>query len=611
MAGKFVDTIPPEGKPAIRDRLRFARPALGRLADPVFLTAIAAPAIAAALALWFFIPTLAPTVASWDTAEFQTVAPVLGTGHPTGYPSYVILGWLASIVLQPFGEPAYRMNLLQAFLAAAAVAGTVGIVQVLTGRRLIALATGLLLACSQPFWNLATHADYHMFHIALVAILFVALLIWDQRRHSEDPETLARADRWLVAAAFIYGVAVANHSLALLLPPAIGLFVLVADWGVILRWRTVVACVAVLAGTIVVLFAEMPIRAAMNAPLVYGHPNTWSGFLYVALGQQFGGSLQDPLNLNLLPDRFRKVMDLMTSWLGPLALLAAVGLATSLIKRPRYLILSGIAAVVTCGFAAAYANAEINRYYMVPLLIALTWVGLGVADLVGLAGWVASEGRDMLFSRSADQSIKSKPAAEPIDQAPAPAGPVSTPDVRPGERDLGLGDWVVLIGEVAVAAALVFSAVNVVPERQMQQGSSVGAVSEATKTSASAWMHTVLATPDQGGLPPNAIVESYWSASTTLWYGQKVLGLRPDVLIIDDSTRKNDHIGPSGEVWDVFDKYLGSRPVFTMRYEGGCDGLSELRIAYELDATSLSGIYHVVARLEPHVSLSACDPVQR
>ena len=57
---------------------------------------------------------LLPGVAFWDTGEFQTVGPVMGTAHPTGFPTYVLLGWLASVVLQPFGEPAFRMNLLSA-----------------------------------------------------------------------------------------------------------------------------------------------------------------------------------------------------------------------------------------------------------------------------------------------------------------------------------------------------------------------------------------------------------------------------------------------------------------------------------------------------------------
>ena len=34
-----------------------------------------------------------------DTAEFQAIGPVLGTAHPTGYPTYTLLAWLASVAL--------------------------------------------------------------------------------------------------------------------------------------------------------------------------------------------------------------------------------------------------------------------------------------------------------------------------------------------------------------------------------------------------------------------------------------------------------------------------------------------------------------------------------
>ena len=554
--------------------------------------AATAPAAAAALTLLLIVPTVAPGVLSWDTAEFQTVGPVLGTAHPTGYPSYVILGWLASIVLQPFGDPAYRMNLLQAILAAVAVAGTVGVIQVLTGRRLIALATGLMLTCSQLFWRLSTHADPHMFHVALVAILFVVLLAWDRQVHSEDPDAVRRADRWLVVAACIYGVAVANHSLALLLPPAIGLFVLVADWRIVFRPRTIAACAAVLAGTTAVLFSELPIRAAMDAPLVYGHPDTWSGFQYVVLAEQFRGSLSDPFGD--LPTKAGQVLDLFTGWLGPLAMLAAVGFGTSLVRRPRYVILSGLSAVVTCGFAASYANADIQRYYLLPLLVVFTWIGLGAADLVALFGWIAAEvGR----RATADRSAPTSGAGETPEASPAPSelGPDSTPRSR--RLDTGLAGWAVIAAEIVVAAAIAFSAVNVVSERQLpQSGTNPGGVSQANDTSNSAWLNAVLAPADKGGLPENSVIMSWWSASTTLWYGQKVLGMRPDLYIIDDSTRVDDNLGT---VQDVFNRYLGNRPVFTIRIDGGVDGMVALSQEYDIETYDLGNgftIAQVLAR---------------
>ena len=67
--------------------------------------------------------TLQPGLGFWDTGEFQALGPVLGIAHPTGYPSYTLVLWLASVVLQPCGDPALRANLRSASRVAGAPAG--------------------------------------------------------------------------------------------------------------------------------------------------------------------------------------------------------------------------------------------------------------------------------------------------------------------------------------------------------------------------------------------------------------------------------------------------------------------------------------------------------
>jgi hypothetical protein len=556
--------------------------------------------LVAAIALWAIVPTLAPTVASWDTAEFQTVGPVMGTAHPTGYPAYVILGWAASVLFQPFGEPAFRMNLLQAVLAAVAAGATTALIGLLTGRRYVALAAGLALLVmptssdvtvtlpiagtidtTPVFMRLATHADPHMFHAALVAIIFALLIVWDRRLHELEPEERGRADRWLVAAAVVYGVAVANHSLALLLPPAIGLFVLMADWRVVLRWRSIVACVVGLAGAIVVLFAELPIRAAMNAPLVYGHPDSLSGFTYVVLAEQFRGSLVDPLGN--LGDKASAIVSLMYGWLGPLIYLGILGLGTSIVRRPRYVVLSGLTLLVTCFFSASYANADIERYFLVPVLIAFTWVGLGAADLVAGAALFAAWLGERLPPAARPEPEE---AAEPADQ-----------DAPPGARPRPAHGWAVLAAEIVVAVVLVAPVPGAVGQRQEPAGDFYsGGVSEAGQTEMKTWLDVVLAPPDQGGVPERSVIVSWWSASTTLWYGQRVLGMRPDVYIVDDRTRLDDNLG---SVQDVFNKFLGNRPVFTIRLQGGVDGMQALSAEFDIEPYTLgdgSTISQVVGR---------------
>ena len=73
---------------------------------------------AAAMAL--YLPTLAPSVLPGDYAEFQMCAAVLGVPHPTGYPLYVLLGKVFTLL--PVGDVAYRVNLSSAiYMAGAAV----------------------------------------------------------------------------------------------------------------------------------------------------------------------------------------------------------------------------------------------------------------------------------------------------------------------------------------------------------------------------------------------------------------------------------------------------------------------------------------------------------
>ena len=53
------------------------------------------PAIVGGVALVVYARTLMPGIAFGDWGEMQTVAHVLGVAHPTCYPTYIMLAWLA------------------------------------------------------------------------------------------------------------------------------------------------------------------------------------------------------------------------------------------------------------------------------------------------------------------------------------------------------------------------------------------------------------------------------------------------------------------------------------------------------------------------------------
>jgi len=82
-------------------------------------------AAVAALTGVLYARTLAPTVLRYgeadtlDAAMLQAGVSVLGIGHPTGYPTYMMLTHLVTYL--PVGDPAYRANLASAVYAGGAV----------------------------------------------------------------------------------------------------------------------------------------------------------------------------------------------------------------------------------------------------------------------------------------------------------------------------------------------------------------------------------------------------------------------------------------------------------------------------------------------------------
>ena len=346
--------------------------------------------------------TLLPGVAFWDTAELQAVGPLMGTAHPTGFPTYVLVGWLASVVLQPFGEPAFLMNLLSTICVAVAAAVTVDLVRRLTGFLALGLAAGIGLALMPTAWAMATHAETHTLHLAFVAILLWLLVAWDDRvcgRECPRAASADRGDRYLVAAAAVFGLALGNHSLTLLLAIPVGLYVLAVDPGIWRRGRLVAACAGVLVLTVVLVYLELPLRAGpFRAPLVYGTPDTWEGFKYIVLAEQFRDSVDDPFGE--LP---RKLGDLVTrtfTQFGILAPLIPIAFIATALRRPRYALLTGTAVAITCFFAASYTNADISRYYLGPALMAWTWLAILAAAAVELLAGLAGDPGDAAYGSS-------------------------------------------------------------------------------------------------------------------------------------------------------------------------------------------------------------------
>jgi len=519
-------------------------------------SAVAAPVLVGAVAFILARAVLLPGQGFWDTGEFQAVPPVFGTAHPTGYPSYVLLGWLASLVLSPAGEAALRMNLLSAVLLATAAGLVVALVRQLTGRAVVGLGAGLLLALTPIPWRMGGFADPHTLHLALIAALLVLLVGWEQRRRGGSP----RADRWLVASAALYGVMLGNHTLAILLAPGIGFFVVAVEPRILLRPRFVALCAGALLGTTAALYLQLPIRAAMGAPLVYGHPDTWNGFWYVVLAEQFRGDLVDPFG-----DLGRKVGDLVRlagEQLGILVAAVPAAFLLTAVRRPRLALLTATWLGVTCWFAASYTNAAIDRYYLGPVLIVVAWLGVAAGILVDLLA----------------------PAAEGAGGPGADGDPVGG-----GASVAGGSRWPDRGGRLAATALAVTLAASLVLPAALAAPGTASRISMSRDTRAGDWSRWALQ-----AMEANAVVVSWWSFSTPLWYRTVVLGERPDVRVLDDRDRLDEDLG---SVDDVIRATVEARPVYLVRNPAEIDALEATWVLVTIpDPGGVQPLYRVAGR---------------
>jgi hypothetical protein len=490
VAGFGADASAPAGQvsdPMARAWVRYVVPA-----GVVFIGSLA-----------LYVATLMPGLGVWDTAEFQALGPVLGIAHPTGYPSYTLLLWLASVVLQPFGEPALRANLLSALLTSGAAALAATAIVQLTRRPVLALAGATLLAVSPIAWQNAVRAGPNALHLFLVALLLVLLLGWAQRQ----AQSASHAGRWLVAAAVVFGLSLGNHGLTLLLAPGVAAFVLLVAPRILWQqWRLVLACVAAVIATTVLVYAYIPLRASMNPPMNYAVPTTWEGFRYLVFAEQFRTTFH---SLPPLGEAASTIWRLLADNLGLAAGVALAGFVVGLFRRPKVMALTGLWFVLTWIFALVYETADIQRYYLVPLLVACIWVAVALDaawDLL-VAAWIRAGGQQL--------------------------GNLARTGVA-------LGVIVVLL--IPIVARVPAWVVNREQER-----------------SGRAWLDATLSV-----LPQDAVVVSHWTWSTPLWYGRWVEGRRPDVTIIDDRTVLDQGYG-TAEV--AVDRFLGNRPVYVIRYE--------------------------------------------
>ena len=237
--------------------------------------------VAAAMALAAFAlyaKTLCGDVFWQDSGLYNRSVFLLGSGVPPGFPSYHLFCYLFTMV--PALGAVAGMNLASAVAGAATAFFVVLLVYELVpagaARAAAAAVAALAYAAAPTIWLQSTTCEVYTLNMALAAATMLALFAWRRR-----------ADvRLLYLAAFIYGLACANHpqQAVLLLP-----------YAAFLAWhgrRAGLRAGHLLGATALWLAAMstylyLPIRSAAGVAMNWGNPRTLYGLYYHLTCKEF------------------------------------------------------------------------------------------------------------------------------------------------------------------------------------------------------------------------------------------------------------------------------------------------------------------------------------
>jgi hypothetical protein len=500
------------------------------------------------IALGIYLRTLLPATGFWDTAEAQTVPHTLSIFHPTGFPTYTLVGWAWSQL--PIGEVAWRMNLLSAVCVAAAAGLAVLIVGQLAEERhrwtvaAAAAVAGLAFAFASEPWRNALRADVHALHILIAALIVWLLVSWRSAERIGSP----RAGRWLMAAALAFGLGLGNHPLTGLLAPGIAVWLFIVDRRIWRRWRLLLLSAAMLVAGLLV-YVYIPIRALTppEPPLFYARPNTLDRLQYLVFAEQFH-NLFDPFGsfLTELGSRWADAERVLTrQFIGPGWLVAGLGASLLAARQLGAFAFVGLLVLANLGYAMNFNDGDIDRYYMLTTLLAAVLIGLLVSAFAAAAARAFAE---------ASRRV---------------AGVV-------GRRRLAV-----------TAAGLVLAAAALLPAGSL--ATLYAERDQSANRDADRWVASVFQ-----ALPPDAVIISWWSYSTPLWYHRWVLGERPDVKIIDE---RNIIDNGYGTIDIAIESFLGRRPVFVVPPFWEID---HILAAWETTSVSVYPGYTDLLRIEGH-----------
>jgi hypothetical protein len=338
-----------------------------------------------------YLLTMPDAVGQADTFEFQVVAPQLGIAHPTGYPLYLLLGKLFTLL--PVKSVAWRLNAATMLYGLAAVSLLFTLGYRMRLNPVTAVLGATVFGLIPTFWSQAIEAEVYTLHTLFVVLAFVLMReIGDWRLGTGDwgpgyEPSGSTSLKLPIALAFVLGLGLTNHLTTVFLLPAAALTLLFAS--TFTRRQSIIANLKSL--IILALAFLLPLLLYTYLPLrwqaIHGEPMGMARFVDWVLGGRFAGALQWRAWLNDMT-RYEVIGRIfLTNWGWVNLGIALFGFVFMLRRSWRVALIFGLTWFAYTFYGLNYYVPDLDVFIIGAQVVVAVWWMTGANTLLEIRDW--------------------------------------------------------------------------------------------------------------------------------------------------------------------------------------------------------------------------------
>lgn len=320
----------------------------------IFLTSVAV-----------YLNTLAPTFSFGDSGELISMISNLGIAHPTGFPIYILLGKIFSLL--PLANPGFKINLMSVFFGAITPALLFLALSVYFKkeknyffRYFLSTTVSIIFIFSYTLWSQSVMSRIYTLNAAFCAAVLLLFFLYNESE--ENP-------KYLFLWALLTGLGAGIHLTFTAFSGILWLHLAFTKFSAVkknIAWLIFFMVLGLSA------YIYLIIRSHSGTPLQWSDINTFKHFFSYITQEQYGMK-KFARDLNGSLSFFTYMKDVIFRELSPLAvILFIIGVITSFIQKSKYtftFLAIFFSSIVMLLFYGNYTDLRLAFRYMIPSYI--------------------------------------------------------------------------------------------------------------------------------------------------------------------------------------------------------------------------------------------------